>query len=219
MCKGGDDGGYEQMLAAQRAEEARIKQAQTSLANYVNSAQRQADIGDYTNAYNLANMPSAEDLMAKATTQARQALARSSGLGSSLENDVFTDLAKNYDKLIVDIGNAGISAGEQLRQADQSMINSLNAQISSGMTGDAALSAAQNSMSSALNNARANMNYNMTIADLFKGIAFLENAGNFVNGAKAANATLVPGMQSADEYNSFSNNAGKTNTGTSFSVR
>ena len=84
------------------------------------------------------------------------ALARSGQRGGSVELDNRNDITESYDRAILDIGNRADNAANRLRTTDEQARLDLISRINAGMSGDAAIQSANQQLTNAVNDAKAN---------------------------------------------------------------
>lgn len=113
-------------------------------------------------------------------------VARRGVRGGSSELDMQGNLKETYDKSIIDINNRALDAENNLRSADSSTRLNMIQRVLSGMSGDAAITSAQQSMKDNLASAKSS-SLAQSLDNVFGGFSYINDAEAQRRGVTRAN--------------------------------
>jgi hypothetical protein len=146
---GGSNNAQRSAEARERQREATINRNTVAVNNIYDSPERQAQIGQFTDAIRQQYQTELQEQQRKNNNQLQFSLARSGQTGSSLDRDQNRQLGEAYQRGVLESERGAQNAAADLRAADEASRNQLLGLVQSGSSGAVAL---QNAATAQRNN-------------------------------------------------------------------
>lgn len=197
----GSSGGDQQKEAEKYENErqARIQTTQRAIDKVFGSPQREADIQDFLKASRGYYREDVDRQQGDAARALRFALARSGQTGGQYDVDQNSNLARAYQRGVLEADRRAQSAASSLRAADQSAKLNLFAMASQGLDSNTALNQAAQSLRTNLEQSRADAREG-SLGDLFSGFGKVYQTSIEQDEARRAQRDLYRNLYAPTQY-------------------